>query len=57
MREVFRGLPASGIRHVLTRHEQGSVYAADGYARVTGRVGVVFLIDGPGLTNAATAIA
>ncbi|WP_226702736.1 5-guanidino-2-oxopentanoate decarboxylase [Microbulbifer elongatus] len=54
--ELYRGLPQTGIRHVLTRHEQGAGFMADGYARVTGKPGVCFLITGPGLTNAATAI-
>jgi 5-guanidino-2-oxopentanoate decarboxylase len=54
--ELYRGLPGSGIRHVLTRHEQGAGFMADGYARVTGKPGVCFLITGPGVTNAATAI-
>ena len=35
--ELYRYLPQSGIRHVVTRHEQGAGYAADGYARVSGR--------------------
>lgn len=55
--ELFRGLRASGLRHVLNRSEQGAVFAADGYARTTGQVGVALLISGPGVTNAATAIA
>lgn len=46
-----------GIRHIVARHEQGAGFMADGYARVTGRPGVCVLITGPGLTNAATAIA
>lgn len=54
--ELYRGLPGSGIRHVLTRHEQGAGFMADGYARATGKPGVCFLISGPGVTNAATAI-
>ncbi|MEX6502430.1 5-guanidino-2-oxopentanoate decarboxylase [Pseudomonas zhanjiangensis] len=54
--ELYRGLPGSGIRHVLTRHEQGAGFMADGYARVTGKPGVCFVITGPGVTNAATAI-
>jgi 5-guanidino-2-oxopentanoate decarboxylase len=54
--ELYRGLPGSGIRHVLTRHEQGAGFMADGYARVTGKPGVCFVISGPGVTNAATAI-
>ncbi len=45
------------IRHVLTRHEQGAVHAAQGYARVTGKVGVCFATSGPGATNAVTGIA
>lgn len=55
--ELFRGITAHGLSHTLNRHEQGAVFAADGYARVTGRPGVAFVISGPGLTNAATAIA
>ncbi|AMW82895.1 5-guanidino-2-oxopentanoate decarboxylase [Pseudomonas yamanorum] len=54
--ELYRGLPGSGIRHVLTRHEQGAGFMADGYARVSGKPGVCFIITGPGVTNAATAI-
>jgi acetolactate synthase-1/2/3 large subunit len=45
------------IRKVLTRHEQGAVHAADGYARVTGRVGVCIATSGPGATNLVTGIA
>jgi thiamine pyrophosphate-dependent acetolactate synthase large subunit-like protein len=52
--EMYRALPRSGIRHVLTRHEQGAGFMADGYARVTGRPGVCFTITGPGLTNILT---
>ncbi|OEY68012.1 5-guanidino-2-oxopentanoate decarboxylase [Marinobacter sp. X15-166B] len=54
--ELYRGLPGSSIRHVLTRHEQGAGFMADGYARASGKPGVCFVISGPGLTNAATAI-
>jgi len=54
--ELYRGLPGSGIRHVLTRHEQGAGFMADGYSRVSGKPGVCFVITGPGVTNAATAI-
>jgi len=46
-----------GISHVLTRHEQGAVHAAEGYARVTGRPGVVIATSGPGATNLVTGIA
>lgn len=45
------------IRHILTRHEQGAVHAADGYARATGKVGVCFATSGPGATNLVTGIA
>ncbi|MFT4266029.1 MAG: acetolactate synthase 3 catalytic subunit [Xenophilus sp.] len=46
-----------GIQHVLVRHEQAAVHAADGYARATGGVGVALVTSGPGLTNAVTGIA
>ncbi len=45
------------IRHVLVRHEQAAVHAADGYARATGEVGVALVTSGPGVTNAITGIA
>ena len=45
------------INHVLTAHEQGATHAADGYARVTGKVGVVISTSGPGATNLVTGIA
>ncbi len=45
------------IIHVLVRHEQGATHAADGYARSSGKVGVVLVTSGPGLTNAVTGIA
>ena len=45
------------IRHYLARHEQGAVHAADGYARATGRPGVVIVTSGPGATNTVTGIA
>ena len=45
------------IQHVLVRHEQAAVHAADGYARATGDVGVALVTSGPGLTNAVTGIA
>ena len=54
--ELYRGLPSSNVRHVLTRHEQGAGFMADGYARVSGKPGVAFVITGPGLTNISTAI-
>lgn len=55
--ELYRGIVDSGLRHVTPRHEQGAGFMADGYARSTGKPGVCFLISGPGLTNALTAIA
>ena len=54
--EMYRALPRSGIRHILTRHEQGAGFMADGYARASGRPGVCFTITGPGLTNIMTPI-
>ena len=55
--ELYRGLAASDIRHVLVRHEQGAGFAADGYARLSGRPAAAFTISGPGLTNILTAAA
>lgn len=55
--EIYRYLGGSRIRHVVTRHEQGAGYAADGYSRVTGRPGVLVTTSGPGITNAITALA
>src|SRR6056300_1063834 len=45
------------IEHILVRHEQAATHAADGYARATGRPGVVLVTSGPGATNAVTGIA
>ena len=45
------------LNHILTRHEQGAIHAAQGYARVTGKVGVVLVTSGPGATNLVTGIA
>ena len=45
------------IQHVLVRHEQGAVHAADGYSRASGKPGVVFVTSGPGATNAITGLA
>ncbi|WP_284163017.1 5-guanidino-2-oxopentanoate decarboxylase [Frigidibacter sp. SD6-1] len=52
--ELYRGLAGSGIRHVTARHEGGAAFMADGYARVSGKPGVAFVITGPGLLNALT---
>ncbi len=55
--DLYDELLDSDIKHVLVRHEQGAVHAADGYARATGEVGVALLTSGPGATNGVTAIA
>jgi 5-guanidino-2-oxopentanoate decarboxylase len=55
--ELYRGLTASTLRHVLVRHEQGAGFAADGFARLSGRAAAAFVISGPGLTNIMTAVA
>ncbi|MDQ7990366.1 MAG: acetolactate synthase 3 catalytic subunit [Candidatus Dactylopiibacterium sp.] len=52
--ELFK---QDAVRHVLVRHEQAAVHAADGYARTTDRVGVALVTSGPGATNAVTGIA
>ncbi|MCF6443795.1 thiamine pyrophosphate-binding protein [Nereida sp. MMG025] len=52
--EMYRGINEAGITHVLARHEQGAGFMADGYARATGRVGVAYVITGPGLCNIMT---
>lgn len=54
---VYDALYNSSMKHVLVRHEQGAAHAADGYARVTGRVGVCIATSGPGATNLVTGIA
>ena len=51
--EIFQ---QNGIRHFLVRHEQGAVHAAEGYARSTGKPGVVLVTSGPGATNAVTGL-
>ncbi len=55
--ELYDELCKTDINHILVRHEQGAVHAADGYARATGKVGVALLTSGPGATNGVTAIA
>jgi len=52
--EIFK---QNKFKHVLVRHEQAAVHAADAYARSTGRVGVALVTSGPGVTNAVTGIA
>nr|YP_009395036.1 acetohydroxyacid synthetase large subunit [Polysiphonia stricta]ARW63598.1 acetohydroxyacid synthetase large subunit [Polysiphonia stricta] len=55
--ELFRWEEKNLIKHILCRHEQGAVHAADGYARSSGKVGVCFATSGPGATNLVTGIA
>ena len=56
--DIYDALYKNGkINHILTAHEQGAAHAADGYARVTGKVGVCFATSGPGATNLVTGIA
>jgi acetolactate synthase-1/2/3 large subunit len=54
---LYDALEGSGVTHILTRHEQGAVFAAEGYARSTGKVGVAIATSGPGATNLVTGIA
>ncbi len=54
---IYHDLADYPIRHILTRHEQAAVHAADGYARTTGKVGVAIATSGPGATNTVTGIA
>ncbi|MDF2626932.1 MAG: acetolactate synthase large subunit [Symbiobacteriaceae bacterium] len=53
---IYDALYDSPLRHVLTRHEQGAIHAAQGYARATGKVGVVLATSGPGATNLVTGL-
>ncbi|OEH84411.1 acetolactate synthase, large subunit, biosynthetic type [Desulfuribacillus stibiiarsenatis] len=55
--KVYDALYDSGLKHILARHEQGAIHAADGYARATGKVGVCIATSGPGATNLVTGIA
>nr|AFR24787.1 acetolactate synthase large subunit [uncultured Pelagomonas] len=55
--EVYKWEEKNLIKHILVRHEQGAVHAADGYARATSKVGVCFATSGPGATNLVTGIA
>lgn len=55
--EFYRGIAAAGLRHILVRHEQNAGFAADGFARASGRPAAAFVISGPGLTNILTAAA
>lgn len=55
--QIYDKLYDSGIFHVLTRHEQGGIHAAEGYARISGKPGVVIATSGPGATNIVTGLA
>jgi len=55
--DIYDELERTDIRHILVRHEQGAVHAADGYARASGKVGVCLVTSGPGATNTVTGIA
>jgi len=54
---IYDSLYHKGIRHILARHEQGAIHMAEGYARITGKPGVVIATSGPGATNLVTGIA
>ncbi len=55
--DIYDELARTSIQHILVRHEQGAVHAADGYARASGKVGVCLVTSGPGATNTVTGIA
>ncbi len=55
--DIYDQIYKSKMKHILVRHEQGAVHAADGYARSTGKVGVCLVTSGPGATNTVTGIA
>ena len=55
--DIYHELPDFPFQHILVRHEQGAVHAADGYARASGRVGVCLVTSGPGATNTVTGLA
>ncbi|MBW1817522.1 MAG: biosynthetic-type acetolactate synthase large subunit [Deltaproteobacteria bacterium] len=55
--DIYHELVKTDIQHVLVRHEQGAVHAADGYARAAGKVGVCLVTSGPGATNTVSGIA
>jgi acetolactate synthase-1/2/3 large subunit len=55
--DIYDELAKTDINHVLVRHEQGAVHAADGYSRAAGKVGVCLVTSGPGVTNTVTGIA
>ncbi len=54
---IYDALYDSKLKHILVRHEQGAVHMADGYARASGKPGVVLVTSGPGATNTVTGLA
>jgi acetolactate synthase-1/2/3 large subunit/5-guanidino-2-oxopentanoate decarboxylase len=54
--ELYRGIDEAELIHVLARHEQGAGFMADGYARASGKPGIVYVITGPGICNVLTAL-
>ena len=54
--ELYRGIEEAGLIHILARHEQGAGFMADGYARASGKPGIVYVITGPGICNVLTAL-
>src|SRR5690606_19009610 len=54
---IYDALTGTGLKHILVRHEQGAAFAADAYARASGKVGVCMATSGPGATNLITGIA
>jgi acetolactate synthase-1/2/3 large subunit len=55
--DIYDALVKTDFKHILVRHEQGAVHAADGYARASGKVGVCLVTSGPGATNTVSGIA
>ena len=55
--DIYDQLPNYDLKHILVRHEQGAVHAAEGLARASGNVGVALVTSGPGATNTVTGIA
>ncbi|MFW6217063.1 MAG: biosynthetic-type acetolactate synthase large subunit [Desulfohalobiaceae bacterium] len=55
--DIYHELPNYHLQHILVRHEQGAVHAADGFARASGKTGVALVTSGPGATNTVTGIA
>jgi acetolactate synthase-1/2/3 large subunit len=55
--DIYDEMVKTNLRHIVVRHEQGAVHAADGYARASGRVGVCLVTSGPGATNTVSGIA